>query len=69
MNFPDTTFFNTLYWLINTPTIGGIAVGILSGGIFLSIGLTLRWIAQGGKVDEQEVYAYPTEALHDHHES
>jgi hypothetical protein len=66
MNFPDTTLVEFLYALINTPSIGGIAVGLLGGGIVLSVALTLRWIVQGGQADELEVYAYPTTALHVH---
>ncbi len=68
MNFPDTAFISFLYALINTPTIGGIVVGVLAGGIVLSVGATLRWIFQGGYADEEEVYAYPTPALHHHQE-
>ena len=68
MNFPDTALFSLLYALINTPGVGGIVVALLGGGVVLSIGLTLRWIVQGGKVDELEVYAYPTPALHAHDE-
>lgn len=68
MNFPDTEIISLLYALINTPTVGGVVVGVLATGIMLSVGITLRWIAQGGQVDEPEVYAYPTPALHSHHE-
>lgn len=68
MNFPDTSLISFLYALINTPTVGGIVVSILGGGIVLSVGLTLNWIARGGHVDEAEVYAYPTSALHHAHE-
>jgi len=64
MNFPDNTFFTLVYALINTPTIGGIVVGILATTIMLVVGTTLRWIVQGGQADEAEVYAYPTPALH-----
>ncbi len=66
MNFPDTALISFLYSLINTPTVGGIVVTILGGGIVLAVGLTLNWIVRGGHVDEAEVYAYPTPALHAH---
>lgn len=68
MNFPDTALISFLYAVINTPTVGGIIVGVLAGGITVSVGITLRWIIQGGQADEEEVYAYPTPALHAHHE-
>ncbi len=66
MNFPDTQFFQFLYWLINTPGVGGVVVGLLSLGIFIVIGLTLRWITHVGDIDDNETYAYPTPALHRH---
>jgi hypothetical protein len=68
MNFPDSQLITFLYTLINTPGFGGIVVALLGGGIVLSVGLTLRWIIQGGKADESEIYAYPTSALHHGHE-
>jgi hypothetical protein len=64
MNFPDNLLFAFLYWLINTPGLGGIIVGMLGVGMMLSVGLTLRWIVQGGELKEPEEYAYPTPALH-----
>lgn len=66
MNFPESPLFEFLYWLINTPPIGGIVVGLVGGGSLLAYGLTLRWIARGREADEQETYAYPTPALHKH---
>jgi hypothetical protein len=68
MNFPETALISFLYAVINTPAVGGIVVGLLAGGIALSVGFTLRWIVLGGQADEPEVYAYPTPALHTHHE-
>ena len=64
MNFPDTTFFQWLYALINTPGYGGIAIGLLALAILISVVLMLRWISQGAQADEVEEYAYPTTALH-----
>lgn len=66
MNFPHSPLFEFLYWLINTPAVGGIMVGLVGGGSLLAYGLTLRWIHNGRKADETEVYAYPTPALHGH---
>ncbi len=67
MNFPDTPLTAFLYWLIDTPGLGGIAVGLLAIGITTAVGLVLRWISQGANIeDEPEAYAYPTPALHHH---
>ena len=66
MNFPETDLIRFLYAFINTPSIGGVVVAIMGGGIMMAVGLTLRWITKGGHVDEQEVYAYPTSAFHAH---
>ena len=67
MNFPDIPLLQWLYALIDTPGLGGIIVGLLALVIIISIFLTLRWVAQGADVEETEIYAYPTTALH-HHE-
>lgn len=64
MNFPDIWLFRTLYWFINTPGIGGIIVVLLAVTILTAITFSLRWIINGGKTESQEVYSYPTEALH-----
>lgn len=66
MNFPQTPFFQFLYWLINTPAIGGIVVGMVGGGSLLAYGLTLRWIARGREANEAQTFSYPTPALHRH---
>ena len=68
MSFPENALFEFLYSMINTPGIGGIAVGLLGGGIFLIVGLTLRWISKGASVDEVEEYTYPTSSLLGHDE-
>ncbi len=67
MNFPENPLFEFLYWLINTPPIGGIAVILVGVGCVLAYGLTLRWIVRGREADETETYAYPTPALHHDH--
>ncbi|MBT3390413.1 MAG: hypothetical protein HN413_08385 [Chloroflexi bacterium] len=67
MSFPDTPLIEFLYWLINTPGVGGIAVILLAVSIVTTVGLVLRWVSQGANVeDEPETYAYPTPALHHH---
>jgi hypothetical protein len=67
MNFPmDHPFFAFLYWLINTPGLGGIFVSFLAGTLLLSIARTLKWIHDGGKTDEKEVFTYPTSGFHEH---
>ncbi len=69
MNFPiEYPLFRFLYWLINTPGLGGIAAIMLGLGSTLSALLTLRWIRQGAEVAEPETYTYPTPTLlgHEH---
>ena len=69
MNFPmEYPLFRFLYWLINTPGVGGIAAILLGLGSTLSAFLTLRWIRQGAEVAELETYTYPTPTLlgHEH---
>jgi hypothetical protein len=63
MNFPESPFFEWLYWLINTPGLGGIIVGLLALFIVVMVFFTLRWIAWGAYADEKSEYAYPTPAL------
>ena len=63
MNFPETPFFEWLYWLLNTPGLGGIIVGLLALFILVMVFFTLRWIARGADADEKSEYAYPTPAL------
>ncbi len=65
MNFPlEYPIFRFLYWLVNTPGLGGIAVGLAGGGSLLAYFLTLRWISQGARAKESDVYVFPTPALH-----
>lgn len=67
MTFPDTPLIEFIYWLINTPGVGGIAVILLATSIITSVALVLRWISQGANIEnEAETYAYPTPALHHH---
>ncbi len=67
MNFPlDNPFYQFIYQLLNTAGIGGLIVGAEALLIMLAVGLSLRSIVHGGRVDEPETYAYPTPALHRH---
>ncbi len=67
MNFPENPLFEFLYWLINTPPVGGIAVILVGAGCILAYGLILHWIVRGREADEHETYAYPTPTLHHDH--
>ena len=63
MSMPPDPILHSIYWLINTPGLGGLSVAaiILSClGIFAAV---LRWIAAGARADEPSTYAYPTSAL------
>ncbi|NOZ50175.1 MAG: hypothetical protein GXP37_09035 [Chloroflexi bacterium] len=67
MNFPlDNPFYHFVYQLINTAGIGGLIVIVETILILIAVALSLRGITNGAKVDEPEVYAYPTPALHHH---
>ena len=67
MNFPmEKPIFQFLYWLVNTPGLGGVAVGIIVIIAVSFVGSALRWIANGARADETDTYAYPTPALHHH---
>jgi hypothetical protein len=67
MRFPlDSSIFQFFYWLVDTPGLGGLFVGLI---MILWVGAAagaLRWIARGALADEPEEYAYPTPALHKH---
>ncbi len=67
MNFPlDNPVFQFFYWLVNTPGLGGLAVGFI---VIISVGAAgsaLLWVVRGAQADEVETYAYPTSALHEH---
>jgi hypothetical protein len=68
MNFPlENPVFGFLYWLINTPGLGGLGVGLIVITCLGSFAGALLWIVRGAQADESVVYAYPTSALHDSH--
>ena len=66
MNLPDNPIFQFLYWLVNTPGLGGISVGLIVIVFVGAAGSALWWISNGARADELETYAYPTPALHRH---
>lgn len=66
MNFPDNPVFQFFYWLVNTPGLGGLGVGLIVIVSVSTAGSALYWITKGAQADEVETYAYPTPALHDH---
>lgn len=63
MNFPDEPLFHFLYWIINTPPIGGIVVMLFTGGLAVTALSTLFWVVRGAQAAEEDVYVYPTESL------
>ena len=67
MRFPlDNPFLEFLYWLLNTPGLGGLIVGLIVIIWIGAAGSAVRWIARGALADEPETYPYPTPALHEH---
>lgn len=67
MNFPlDNPFVAFLYWLANTPGLGGIALLAIAGGCMAAFAGALGWIARGGHGEAAPEYPYPTSALHKH---
>jgi hypothetical protein len=55
-----------MYWLANTPGLGGVALAGIAGGCAIAFAGALRWITRGGRADEAAEYPYPTSALHKH---
>jgi len=67
MNFPlENPIYRFLYWLINTPTIGGIVALLILGTLTTAFVWALLWVINGAKADEPESYAYPTSSLIGH---
>src|SRR3990172_3049555 len=70
MNFPmEYPVFRFLYWLLNPPGIGGIAIMLLIGGLVTTYLLMLRWVVKGARAEESDQYAFPTSSLIGHGES
>ncbi len=67
MNFPDSPIFRVFFWLVNTPGLGGLGVGLIVITSVSAAGGALWWIIKGGQADQTETYTYPTPALHDDH--
>jgi hypothetical protein len=67
MNFPlDNPIFQFFFWLVDTPGVASLVVGLIIVVSVSAAGSALRWIALGSQADEPETYAYPTPALHNH---
>jgi len=65
MDIPfDNPILKYIYWLLNTPGVGGIVVGFIGASLVLSYGFMVKWISDGDKSPEDETYTYPTPALH-----
>lgn len=69
MNFPDEPFFRFVHWLIDTPSLGGLVVLIISSTMLIIFSLTLYWIMRGAEADEEDVYLFPTPTLLGHRHS
>jgi len=67
MIFPmDNPFFQFLFWVVDTPGIGGIAVALVAVISVSFYASALYWVARGAQVDEPDTYAYPTPTLLEH---
>ena len=67
MNFPmEKPIFQFLFWLMNTPGLGGIVVSLVVGGALAIYARGLFFIAAGAKANEADTYVYPTPTLHRH---
>lgn len=63
MNFPlEVPILRAIYWMLNTPGVGGVFAVLLIGGLVSAFSLALSWIVRGARQDE-DVYAYPTSTL------
>jgi hypothetical protein len=49
MSLPPDSLLNHLYWLINTPGIGGLSVAAIVLACLGSAVAVLRWIVAGGR--------------------
>ncbi len=63
---PDAPILRFIFWLVNTPGLGGLGVAAIIAGCLTTFAAALRWIAAGAHAAEPSVYPYPTPALHDH---
>ncbi len=63
---PDLPVLRFIFWLVNTPGVGGAGVAALILAALGSFVAALRWIARGSQADNTPVYAYPTPTLLEH---
>ncbi len=63
---PDLPLLRLIFWIINTPGLGGIYLGAIDVICLGGFVMALRWIVHGGHADENGTYAYPTPTLLDH---
>jgi hypothetical protein len=67
VNFPlENPIIAFLYWLGNTPGLGGVALAVIVAGCGVLFAAALRWIQRGAAKEESAEYPYPTSALHRH---
>ncbi len=66
MSPPDLPILRFIFWLVNTPGLGGAGVTAILVTCLASFFAALRWILGGGRADEATTYAFPTPALLDH---
>jgi hypothetical protein len=64
MSIPANPVLHYIYWLINTPGFGGLAVAAIILSCLGTFAVVLRWILAGAQADEPSTYTYPTSALH-----
>jgi hypothetical protein len=63
---PDLPILRFIFWLINTPGLGGVFLVVVTFTCVGSALAALRWIVRGAEADEPITYAYPTSTLFDH---
>ncbi len=64
---PDSALLHAIYWLVNTPGLGGVAVAGIIGACAGGFSMALLWIVRGGRAPETSTYTHPTSTLL-HHE-
>jgi hypothetical protein len=64
MHIPmENPLLQFLYFLVDTPGLGGIAVAMVGSVSITAYFFVLRWIRNGAKAEEAETYTYPTPTL------
>lgn len=60
MNFPlQYPLFQFFYWLVNTPSVGGVIVILVGGACTTGAFLLLRWISLAAKSEASEAFSFP----------